>query len=47
MNAQKRLPSTFGIQVWFIVLLAVASVLLPSIVAAQSLTGALIGTVKR
>src|SRR5215475_15260986 len=46
MNAQRRLPSTFGIQVWFIVLLAVASVLLPSIVAAQSLTGALIGTVK-
>src|SRR5262245_46722913 len=40
------LRSSFGIQVWFIVLLVAASVLLPSIVAAQSLTGALIGTVK-
>jgi len=46
MNAKRRMPSTSGIQVCFIVLLAAASVLLPSIVAAQSLTGTLIGTVK-
>src|SRR5262245_45998298 len=46
MNAKRQMSSASGIQVWFFVILAVASVLLPSIVAAQSLTGALIGTVK-
>src|SRR5262245_35131357 len=46
INAKRRMPSTSRIQVYFIVLLAAAGVLLPCIVTAQSLTGALIGTVK-
>jgi hypothetical protein len=46
MDAKRCMPSTSGIQVCFMVLLTVTSVLLPCLVAAQSLTGALIGIIK-
>ena len=46
MDAKRRVPSITGIRLWSIVLPVVASVLVPCILAAQSLTGALIGTVR-
>jgi hypothetical protein len=46
MDAKRRVPSTSGNWVWSIVLPVAASVLLPCVLSAQSLTGALIGTVR-
>ncbi|HEY3153608.1 MAG TPA: TonB-dependent receptor [Candidatus Binatia bacterium] len=46
MNAKRHMTSRSGIPPWFMVILTTACVMLPCVVAAQSLTGALIGTVK-
>src|SRR5213594_1700170 len=46
MNAKRHMPSSSGTPPWFMVILTTACVMLPCVVAAQSLTGALIGTVK-
>jgi outer membrane receptor protein involved in Fe transport len=46
MNAKTRSLSSFRLQRWFTVFLAIACVLLPLVANAQGLTGALIGTVK-
>jgi Carboxypeptidase regulatory-like domain len=46
MDAKRTTTLTSRTPPWVMMLLTVASVLLPCVVAAQSLTGALIGTVK-